>query len=75
MEVIFGDLIYCSTYKEGYFILETFENKKWICYPSNKEERWNDVYEIMRNNGQISCLIEDKFYSEKHKTIVAKVYL
>ena len=40
--------------------------------PSNKEERWDDVYEIIVIIGQISCLIEDKFYSEKHKTIEQK---
>lgn len=73
--LIYGDIVYCSTYNEGYFIVETLENETWYCYPINKETHWDDLYELIRNNDKISCYIEHAEYNATKKIYVAKVFL
>lgn len=75
MHIVYGDITYISNYTEGFFHLETLCGEKWICYPINKEERWDDIYELAHNNEHISCYIESKIYGTKEKAYIAKVIL
>ena len=74
-KLVYGDIVYCSTYNEGYFIVETLENETWYCYPINKEDNWDSLYELINNNEKISCYVEDAKYNIQRKAYFAAVIL
>lgn len=76
MKILRGDIIFISTYNEGFFMVEEYSSGiTWKCYPIEKEPHWDILYELMQNNEPINCYMLNEKYDETTKSYSTEVIL